>query len=153
MTGRGLPLAGALLTAVLSGCMPASAPPEAPAGPVIVLTPPAPGTRAPPGAASAAVVARDTAALRSLATRYVVRRDANPAVIDRLSTLTLQARRAVERMQASRTRAGYRQADVVAARVAADTLGAFLQTQPATAPAAVSFAPPSPASSSNEAHP
>ncbi len=137
MSGRGWLLArtlmmGALLTGA-PGCAPSAPGPDAPVGPAIVLTPPAPHA-VPPSTASAAVVVRDAAVLRRLATRYVVRRDANPAVIDRLSTLTLQARRAVEQMQATRTRAGYRPADVAAARTAADTLAAFLQTQSKAAP-------------------
>lgn len=135
MSGRDWLLGGLLLAGLLSGCAPPAPEPDAPEGPVIVLTPPAPHPPA-PGTASAAVVARDAAALRRQATRYVVRRDANPVVIDRLSTLTLQARRAVEHMRATRTRAGYRPADVAAARTAADTLAEFLQTQSKAAPAA-----------------
>ncbi len=146
--GRGWLLAGGLLAGALPGCAPPDMP-AAPAAPAIVLAPPPAQRPPPPGAASAATVARDAAVLRRLATRYVVRRDANPAVIDRLSTLTLQTRRAVERMQATRTRAGYRPADVAAARAAADTLAAFLQTQPQGVPSAV---PPSEAHPS-EAHP
>lgn len=141
-----------LLAALAMGCTPTGPAVLAPLGPVIVLNPaPAPAagpSRVPPGAASPAAVVRDTAALRGQATRYVVRRDANPAVIDHLTTLTLQSRRAVERLQAMRTRRGYRQEDVIAARVAADTLAAFLQTQSKLAPATP---PPSPPTS--EAHP
>ncbi len=120
-----------LLAAFAIGCTPGPA--MQPSAPFIVLNPaPAPTagpSRIPPGAPPVAAVVRDTAALRGQATRYVVRRDANPAVIDRLTTLTLQSRRAIERLQAMRTRHGYRQEDVIAARVAADTLAAFLQTQ------------------------
>ncbi len=138
-----------LLAALALGCTPLGPAVRAPSGPVIVLNPvsaPTAGpSRVPPGAPPVAAVVRDTAALRGQATRYVVRRDANPAVIDRLTTLTLQSRRAVERLQAMRTRHGYRQEDVIAARVAADTLAAFLQTQ--------SKAVPPPASQPSEAHP
>ena len=138
-----------LLAALALGCTPLDPAVRPPPGPVIVLNPvsaPTAGpSRIPPGAPPVAAVVRDTAALRGQATRYVVRRDANPAVIDRLTTLTLQSRRAVERLQAMRTRHGYRQEDVIAARVAADTLAAFLQTQ--------SKAVPPPASQPSEAHP
>lgn len=141
-----------LLAALVLGCTPARPGTQAPSGPVIVLNPaPAPAAgppRLPPSAASPAAVVRDTAALRGQATRYVVRRDANPAVIDRLTTLTLQSRRAIERLQAMHTRHGYRQEDVIAARVAADTLAAFLQTQSKIAPA-----PPAPNPPPSEAHP
>lgn len=143
-TGSGLRCL--LLAALVLGCTPAGPAAHVPLGPVIVLNPPAapvagPG-RVPPGAASPAAVVRDTAALRGQATRYVVRHDANPAVIDRLTTLTLQSRRAVERLQAMRTGRGYRQEDVIAARVAADTLAAFLQTQSRIAPASSAPTPP-----------
>lgn len=150
-TGRGWLLAGALLAGALPGC--AAVAPDTPViseAPAVVLAPPAP-LPAPPGAASAATVAREAAVLRRLATRYVVRRDANPAVIDRLSALTLQARRAVERMQATRTRAGFRPTDVAAARAAADTLAAFLQTEAKPVPAAA--ADPAPALPPGEAQP
>lgn len=142
-TGRGWLLAGALLAGVLPGCGAAPDGPAVPEAPAIVLAPPPAPLPAPPGAASAATVTREAAVLRRLATRYVVRRDANPAVIDRLSALTLQARRAVERMQATRTRAGFSPADVAAARTAADTLAAFLQTEAKPVPAAP---PPLPSS-------
>lgn len=140
-----------LLAAGLAlGCTPSGLVQDKPLGPAIVLTPPAPAPappRAATGTLSPAAVVRDTAALRGQATRYVVRRDSNPAVIDQLTTLTLQARRAVERMQAMRTRAGYRQGDVIAARTAADSLAAFLQTQRIATPAASaeSAAPAAPA--------
>lgn len=114
-----------VLAALLAGCA-APTPPE-PAGPFIVLNPPKPVARRPvvphTGDSPAAVV-RDTEALQDQATRYVVRRDARPAVIDRLSTMTLQARRA-----AARARATHRPADVTAARVAADALAAYIATQ------------------------
>lgn len=74
-------------------------------------------------------VIRDTRALQRQATTYVVRKDSKPEVIDTLSTLTLQTRQAVGRMQAHRAGHVYRPADVTAARVAADLLAAFLQTQ------------------------
>ena len=118
-----------ILVALLAGCAGPAAikPPE---GPFIVLNPPKPARRAPQAAQSdsPAAVVRDTNALQDQATSYVVRRDARPAVIDRLSTLTLQARRA-----ATRARATHRTSDVTAARVAADALAAYLQTQ-ASAP-------------------
>ena len=141
-----------LLAALALGCTPTGPAVLAPSGPVIVLNP-APAAsiglpRVHPGAASPAAVVRDTAALRGQATRYVVRRDANPAVIDHLTTLTLQSRRAVERLQAMRTRRGYRQEDVIAARVAADTLAAFLQTQSKIVPPN-----PPPIPQPSEAHP
>lgn len=148
-TGRGWLLAGALLAGVLPGCGGAPGTGVVPEAPAIVLAPPPAPPPPPPGAASAATVAREAAALRRLATRYVVRRDANPAVIDRLSTLTLQARRAVERMQATRTRSGFRPADVAAARAAADTLAAFLQTEAKPVP----VADPAPALPPGEAPP
>lgn len=137
----------ALFAALATGCTPLNSPARPPA-PFIVLNPaPAPTagpSRISPGAPPVTAVVRDTAALRGQATRYVVRRDANPAVIDRLTTLTLQSRRAIERLRAMRTRHGYRQEDVIAARVAADTLAAFLQTQSKASPPNL---PPS------EAHP
>ena len=140
-----------LLAALTLGCTPGPA--VRPSAPYIVLNPPsAPAagpSRLPPGAPPVAAVVRDTAALRGQATRYVVRRDANPAVIDRLTTLTLQSRRAIERLQAMRTRHGYRPEDVIAARVAADTLAAFLQTQSKVAPPN----PPPSDPSTSEAHP
>ena len=151
-TGRGWLLAGALLAGALPGCGASPDTLAVPEGPVVVLTPPPAPPAPPPGAASAATVAREAAVLRGLATRYVVRRDANPAVIDRLSALTLQARRAVERMQVTRTRAGFRPADVAAARAAADTLAAFLQTEAKPVPAAAA-ADPAPAPPPGEAQP
>ena len=81
-----------------------------------------------------AAIVRDVGALRDQAFRYVARKDSKPWVIDQLSMLTLQTRHAVERVQAGRTEAGYRQSDIVAARVAADALAAFLQTAAAPAP-------------------
>jgi len=123
---------GLMLAGVLLGCAATPKPRELP-GPVIVLTPPQPTrARMPPDAVAssrAALVLRDTAALQRQATRYVARRDSRPEVTDHLTTLTLQARQSIERMQRGRAHAAYRPADVVAARVAADALAAFLQTQ------------------------
>ena len=66
--------------------------------------------------------------MQDQATAYVARRDSKPAVIDQLTALTMQARSAVKRMQAHKTRAGYQRADVTTARVAADALAAYLHT-------------------------
>ncbi len=114
-----------VLVGLLASCAPSAAP-KPPAGPFIVLNPPKPLHRVPasPAGDSPAAVVRDTEALQDQATRYVVRRDSEPAVIDRLSTLTFQARRA-----AARARVTKRQADVTAARVAADALAALIATR------------------------
>ena len=120
--------AAVILVALLASCAgPAAV--EAPVGPLIVLHPPKPAARPRPAAPakpadSPAAVTRDTDALQDQATQYVVRRDSKPAVIDRLASLTLQARRA-----ASRARRTKRPADVIAARVAADALAAVIATQ------------------------
>ncbi len=103
-------------------------------GPAIVLSPAAvPQRHAPPSSAtdSPAAVIRDNAALREQATKYVASPRSKAAVIDRLTTLTLQATQTVQRLRAGRTRRGYRATDVMAARVAADALAAYLQTQAA----------------------
>jgi len=130
LTPLDLLLAGLVLAGLMAGCAPSRPVGGSPPGPAIVLDPApaaAHGTvRTALGAVSPAAVVRDTATLKDQATRYVARRDSNPVVIDRLTTLTLQARRAVQRMQAGRTVHGYRQQDVVAARAAADVLAAFL---------------------------
>lgn len=124
----------------LAGC---AAPPAAPvpSGLPIVLAPPMPRVAAldPVAAKAAVAVERDTAALSRQATRYVVRRDSKPELIDRLAVLVTQMRSAVDRMRAGKTRAGYRPGDVVAARVAADALAAFIAVQivPPTVPAAL----------------
>ena len=101
-------------------------------GPAIVLAPvasPQHRLAASPAADSPAAVIRDNAALRAQATTYVASPRSKPAVIDQLTTLTLQATQSVQRLRARRTRVGYRATDVSAARVAADALAAFLQTQ------------------------
>ena len=103
-------------------------------GPAIVLAPAATLQRhtLPSSAAdSPAAVIRDNAVLRDQATKYVASPRSKPAVIDRLTTLTQQATQSVGRLRAGRTRQGYRPVDVTAARVAADALAAYLQTQAA----------------------
>ena len=106
-----------------------------PPGPYVALQPrptPAAPVRAEAGviaSAPAAAVRRDTAALESQARRYVRRPDSKPEVINELSVLLLQTTRAVSRMEGNRMRKAYRASDVIAARVSADALAAFLQVQ------------------------
>ncbi len=126
----------ALLLAVLAaGCtLSSSTGDKLPSGPPIVLSPmTVPQRHAAPtvGTDSPAAVIRDNAALRDQATKYVASPRSKPAVVDRLTTLTLQATQATQRLQAGRTRRGFRATDVAAARVAADALAAYLQTQAA----------------------
>ena len=124
---------GLLLVMVAAGCAPSGSPGNADLpGPAIVLAPiasPQHRIAALPTADSPAAVIRDNAALRAQATTYVASPRSKPAVIDQLTTLTLQATQAVQRLRAKRTRVGYRATDVSAARVAADALAAYLQTQ------------------------
>ena len=118
------------LAAFVIGCTPSSPP-------AVDMAPPAeqpvlagiPAPRPPTGAFAPSAVLRDTAALKVQATRYVAGPGSKTAVIHRLTTLTVQASRAVERMRAGHTHKGYRPGDVIAARVAADALAAYLQTQ------------------------
>lgn len=121
-----------LLALALLGCTsrPPPAPPPILLGPVTpLLTPPAPPAPPLAGPYAAAVVVRDTNALIRQAARYVSRRDSDPAVNRQLTTLKVQVGSAVERMERARNRKGYRPSDVVAARVAADALAAFLAVQ------------------------
>ena len=126
---------GLLIAMLAAGCTPSGSPGGADLpGPAIVLAPVAVPQRRVvplPVADSPAAVIRDNAALRDQATNYVASSRSKPAVIDRLTTLTLQATQALQRLRARRTRAGYRAPDVLAARVAADALAAYLQTQTA----------------------
>ena len=124
-----------LLAALAAGCTLSSPTSDnLPSGPPIVLSPTAvPPRRAalPVATDSPAAVIRDNAALRDQATKYVASPRSKPAVIDRLTTLTLQATQTVQRLRTGRTQRGYRATDVAAARVAADALAAYLQTQAA----------------------
>ncbi len=94
--------------------------PQMSAEPAVLRAPPIP-----PISPAAAQVVRDTRALRRQADGYVTRRDSDPAVLRNMTTLQVQLGRAVDRMRRGRSRP----ADVIAARVAADALAAFLQTQ------------------------
>ncbi len=137
LQGFALPrLFGLLFTVLAAGCTLSSSTgnPNLPSGPAIVLGPAAvpPRRAAPPSTAdSPAAVIRDNAALRDQATKYVASPRSKAAVIDRLTMLTQQATQTVQRLRAGRTRRGYRGTDVTAARVAADALAAYLQTQAA----------------------
>ena len=120
-----------VLAAALAGCAPRPAAPPAPVRIQLVPMPvaaPAAALAPTANAPSAAAILRDTAALQDQATAYVARRDSKPAVIDQLTALTTQVRSAVQRMQANRSRAGYRRQDVTTARAAADGLAAYLHT-------------------------
>ena len=129
------------LALAVAGC---AAKPPAPPGPFIKLEPPkaapAPLPAQAATAAPAAAIRRDTAALESQVRGYVRRPDSKAETINELSTLLLQTRRAVGRMEANRRHGVFRTPDITAARVAADGLAAYLQTRtqeppPAAAPA------------------
>lgn len=68
---------------------------------------------------------RDTLALEDRVGSYVARRDSKPQAIDRLAVLMMQTRQAVSRVKQNHNRPG----DILAARVAADALAAYLQIQ------------------------
>ena len=131
----------AMLVIAIVGCQ-ADAPPQ-PAGPPIVLVPPPAAAAPTPATAAAVVLLRDTNALQSKVTRYVFRKGAKSEVIDQLTEPTAAMTAALGRLQARKTRAGYRLSDVIAARAAADALAAVYQRQVA-APAALPVPPPVP---------
>lgn len=147
-----------LLSSLLIGC--AGKPAEVACVPAASAPPPAVARVVPDSVASAPAAAniiRDTRALERQARSYVGRPDSSPEVINQLSTLLVQTRRAVGRMAHNRTRQGYRASDVTAARVAADSLAAFLQTRTsasaAATPVPVAKAAPQPQSLRDSATP